>query len=91
MSTTTTAPVLLGDADLSAVGALLADPGRCRMLLALADGRELAATMLAEEAGVSAATGSAHLRKPSSTAGWSRCVLVAATATTGSVDRRSVS
>lgn len=52
-----------GDVDLAAVGALLADPGRARMLLALDDGRALPATRLADEAGVSAATASSHLRK----------------------------
>ncbi len=53
-----------GDADLAAVAALVADPGRCRMLLALdQEGRELPATRLAAEAGVSAATASAHLAK----------------------------
>jgi DNA-binding transcriptional ArsR family regulator len=60
----TAAPVApAGDADLAAVGALLADPGRCRMLLALDDGRALPATRLAAEAGVRPATASAHLRK----------------------------
>ncbi|UIJ35283.1 helix-turn-helix transcriptional regulator [Allobranchiibius sp. GilTou73] len=53
----------LGDVDLSAVGAVLADPGRCRMLLALDDGRTLPASRLADEAGVSAATASSHLRR----------------------------
>jgi DNA-binding transcriptional ArsR family regulator len=53
-----------GDPDLAAVAALVADPGRCRMLLALnQEGRELSATRLAAEAGVSAATASAHLGK----------------------------
>ena len=53
-----------GDADLAAVAALVADPGRCRMLLALnQEGRELPASRLAAEAGVSAATASAHLGK----------------------------
>jgi DNA-binding transcriptional ArsR family regulator len=52
-----------GDADLAVVGALLADPGRCRILLALDDGRALPAGRLATEAGVTAATASAHLRK----------------------------
>ncbi len=52
-----------GDADLSVIGAALADKGRCKILLALADGRALPASVLAGEAGVSAATASAHLRK----------------------------
>lgn len=52
-----------GDADLSAVARLLADPGRCQMLLALDDGRALPASRLAAEAGVSPATASSHLGK----------------------------
>ena len=52
-----------GDVDLAAVGALLADSGRCRVLLALDDGRALPASRLAMEAGVTAATASSHLRK----------------------------
>ncbi|MBV9312965.1 MAG: helix-turn-helix transcriptional regulator [Pseudonocardia sp.] len=52
-----------GDADIAAVGALVADPSRARILLALDDGRALPATRLAAEAGVSAATTSNHLRK----------------------------
>jgi DNA-binding transcriptional ArsR family regulator len=63
---TTAAPTELpagGEADLAAVGALLADPGRCRILLALDDGRALPASRLAAEAGVTPATASAHLRK----------------------------
>ena len=50
-----------GDADLAAVGALLAEPARARMLLALGDGRALPATTLAAEAGVASSTASAHL------------------------------
>jgi DNA-binding transcriptional ArsR family regulator len=52
-----------GDADIAAVGALVADPTRARILLTLDDGRALPATRLAAEAGVSAATTSNHLRK----------------------------
>jgi DNA-binding transcriptional ArsR family regulator len=52
-----------GDADLAAVGALVADRRRCQILLALNDGRALPASRLAAEAGVSAATTSAHLAK----------------------------
>jgi DNA-binding transcriptional ArsR family regulator len=52
-----------GDVDLAAVGALVGDPGRCRILLALDDGRALPAGRLAAEAGVSAATASSHLGK----------------------------
>lgn len=53
-----------GDADLAALAALVADRGRCRMLLALdQEGRELPAGRLAAEAGVSPATASAHLAR----------------------------
>lgn len=52
---------LRGDADISLVGAALADPGRCRMLLALDDGRALPASRLAAEAGVATSTASHHL------------------------------
>jgi DNA-binding transcriptional ArsR family regulator len=52
-----------GDADIARVGALVADPGRAKILLALGDGRALPATVLADEAGVAASTASAHLGK----------------------------
>jgi DNA-binding transcriptional ArsR family regulator len=52
-----------GDADIASIGALVADPGRAKILLALGDGRALPATVLAEEAGVAASTASAHLGK----------------------------
>ena len=52
-----------GDSDIAAIGALVADRGRCRILLALGDGRALPASRLADEAGVSPATASSHLRK----------------------------
>lgn len=50
-----------GDADLAAVGALLAEPARARILQALLDGRALPAGVLATEAGVAASTASGHL------------------------------
>ena len=50
-----------GDADLAAVGRLLAEPARTRMLLALDDGRALPASVLAAEAGVAPSTASEHL------------------------------
>ncbi|MGB9183378.1 MAG: helix-turn-helix transcriptional regulator [Solirubrobacteraceae bacterium] len=50
-----------GDADLAALGAVLAEPARARMLLALGDGRALPATTLAAEAGVAPSTASGHL------------------------------
>jgi DNA-binding transcriptional ArsR family regulator len=54
---------MLGDTDISPVAALLADPARGRILLALGDGRALAASVLADEAGVAPSTASAHLSK----------------------------
>lgn len=52
-----------GDTDIAAVAALLGDPARSRVLLALADGRALAASVLAAEADVATSTASGHLRK----------------------------
>lgn len=52
-----------GDADIAAIGALVADPARARILLALGDGRALPASVLAEEAGVASSTASAHLSR----------------------------
>ena len=56
-------PQPIGDTDLAAVGAVLAEPARAKVLLALADGRSLAASVLAAEAGVAASTASHHLAK----------------------------
>jgi DNA-binding transcriptional ArsR family regulator len=52
-----------GDADIAALAALIADRARARILLALADGRALPASLLAAEAGVAPSTASEHLRK----------------------------
>ncbi|MCX4091855.1 ArsR/SmtB family transcription factor [Nocardia sp. alder85J] len=52
-----------GYADIAAVGSLLADPTRARVLAALADGRALPASVLAAEAGVAASTASEHLTR----------------------------
>lgn len=52
-----------GDADLARVAELMADRARSRMLMALVSGRELCASLLAEEAGVSRPTASAHLKR----------------------------
>ena len=52
-----------GDTNIAALGALLSDPRRCRVLLALADGRALPASVLASEAGVAFSTASEHLGK----------------------------
>lgn len=54
---------LNGDTDIAVVGAMLADPRRCRILLALDDGRARPAGQLAAEAGVTPATASSHLAK----------------------------
>ncbi len=52
-----------GDADIAKVGALVADPARARILMALGDGRALPASVLSDEAGVAASTASSHLGK----------------------------
>jgi DNA-binding transcriptional ArsR family regulator len=52
-----------GETNIAAVGALLAEPARAKVLLALADGRSLAASVLAAEAGVTASTASHHLAR----------------------------
>lgn len=52
-----------GDTNIAALGALLSDSTRCRVLLALADGRTLSASALATEAGVAPSTVSEHLGK----------------------------
>lgn len=53
----------VGDTDLASVAALIGEPARARMLLALCAGDELTATMLAGEARLSAPATSAHLAK----------------------------
>lgn len=50
-----------GDADVARVAALFAEPTRARVLMALADGRALPASVLAAEAGLSASATSGHL------------------------------
>jgi DNA-binding transcriptional ArsR family regulator len=50
-----------GDADIAKTAALIADPGRARMLFALGDGRALPASVLAAEAEVAPSTASGHL------------------------------
>lgn len=54
---------LYGYADIAAVGALLADATRARMMIGLADGRALPASVLAAESGVAASTASEHLAR----------------------------
>lgn len=50
-----------GDADVASVAALIGEPTRARVLMALLDGRALPAGVLAAEAGVAASTASGHL------------------------------
>jgi DNA-binding transcriptional ArsR family regulator len=52
-----------GDADIAATGALLGDRARARMVMALADGRALCASVLAHEAGIAPSTASGHLSR----------------------------
>jgi DNA-binding transcriptional ArsR family regulator len=52
-----------GDVDIARTATLFADPARVRVLTALADGRALAASVLAAEAGLSAQGVSAHLAR----------------------------
>lgn len=52
-----------GDADLSVIAGLIAEPARAKALIALADGRWLPASMLAQEAGVASSTMSSHLAR----------------------------
>lgn len=54
---------ILGDVEISEIGSLLADRARCRVLMALNDGRALPASVLADEAGVARSTASGHLGK----------------------------
>src|SRR5436309_11961186 len=54
---------MAGDTDLAALGAVLAERARSRILLALGDGRALPASVLASEAGVAASTASGHLAR----------------------------
>ena len=52
-----------GDADIALIGALMGEPARAAVLMALLDGRALAASTLASEAGVSPSTLSSHLAR----------------------------
>ncbi len=52
-----------GDADVAWVARHFAEPARARVLMALADGRALPASVLADEAGISPAATSAHLSR----------------------------
>ncbi|MHB1593055.1 MAG: ArsR/SmtB family transcription factor [Streptosporangiaceae bacterium] len=52
-----------GEADLAAVASLMGEPARAKALMALADGRALAASTLAAEACVAASTISGHLAR----------------------------
>jgi DNA-binding transcriptional ArsR family regulator len=59
---------VLADAAIAPVASLLSDPSRVSILLALSDGREIAAGELALVAGVTAATASFHLARLTSAA-----------------------
>jgi DNA-binding transcriptional ArsR family regulator len=63
VSTATEAAAPNGDADVASVASLIGDPTRAKVLMALLDGRSLAASVLAAEAGVSASTISEHLTR----------------------------
>ncbi len=52
-----------GDADIATVAALVGEPARAAVLMALLDGRALSASTLAAEAGVAASTLSGHLAR----------------------------
>lgn len=52
-----------GDADVARIAALIGDRARARVLMTLADGRALPASVLAAEAGVAASTISEHLAR----------------------------
>src|SRR5579875_863469 len=52
-----------GDADVAAVASLIGEPARAAVLMALTDGRALAASTLADEAGVAPSTVSGHLSR----------------------------
>ena len=54
---------MAGDADIATVAALMGEPARAAVLVALAGGRALAASTLAAEAGVAASTLSGHLTR----------------------------
>ncbi|MBY8883238.1 winged helix-turn-helix domain-containing protein [Streptomyces sp. PTM05] len=60
---TNTADRVEREADVAAVAAVFGDASRVRVLLALGDGRQLPASVLAAEAGVSPSTVSAHLAR----------------------------
>ncbi len=52
-----------GEPDIARVAALMGEPARARVLMALVDGRALSASVLAAEAGVAASTISEHLAR----------------------------
>ena len=61
MSSKTLTRPTADDVALHRIAAIIAEPARTRMLLALSDGRALPASVLAKEAGISASTASSHL------------------------------
>jgi len=55
--------MILGEPDIAVPAGLLGERGRARIVMALADGRALPASVLASEAGIAASTASEHLAK----------------------------
>src|SRR4051794_381846 len=55
--------MILGDPDIAVPAALLGERGRARIVMALADGRALPASVLASEAGIATSTASEHPAK----------------------------
>ncbi len=55
--------MVAGDADIAPIAALMGEPARAAVLMTLLDGRALAASTLAAEAGVAPSTLSAHLAR----------------------------
>src|SRR4051812_50102520 len=53
--------MILGDPDIAVPAALLGERGRGRIVMALADGRALPASVLASEAGIAASTANEQL------------------------------
>jgi DNA-binding transcriptional ArsR family regulator len=54
---------MIMEPDISSLAALISEPARGRMLIALLDGRSLPATELAQRAGITCQTASSHLAK----------------------------
>jgi DNA-binding transcriptional ArsR family regulator len=55
--------VFLMETEISSLAGLISEPARCRILVALLDGRSLPASELAQRAGITCQTASSHLAK----------------------------